>query len=91
MTTNEKYKLELSPYYLVKDEESCGLCANHFYGKFLNYIDDDDYVGASLAKRFLKRGNDKCVSYKNNRFKKYFNDASNNKQFNELKSGFFND
>ena len=42
MTTNEKYKIELAPYFLAKNEESCDLSANHLYGKFLNYIENQN-------------------------------------------------
>ena len=78
MTTNQKYKLELTPYYLTKNEESCDLSANHLYGKFLNYVDEDDYVGASLAKRFLKNGDSSCgeCGYENNKFKIHYSYAN---------------
>ena len=91
MTLNQKYKLELTPYYLAKDEESCDLSANHLYGKFLNYIDEDDYVGASLAKRFLKKGNSSCgeCGYENNKFKTYYYNANKSKKFKELKKDFY--
>jgi hypothetical protein len=91
MKTYNRYKLELSPYYLAKDEESCDLCANHFYGKFLNYINEEDYVGASLAKRFLRRGSENCANYKSNRFTKHYLDAAKNDKFTELKKDFFCD
>jgi len=91
MKTNQRYKLELTPYYLAKNEESCDLSANHLYGKFLNYIDDDDYVGASLAKKFLKKGDvscDKC-GYENNKFKTFYSSANESKKFNKLKREFY--
>ena len=91
MKTNQRYKLELTPYYLTKNEESCDLSANHLYGKFLNYIDEDDYVGASLAKRFLKKGDSSCgeCGYENNKFKTYYYDANKSERFKELKKEFY--
>ncbi|MAF43959.1 MAG: hypothetical protein CMI54_07350 [Parcubacteria group bacterium] len=93
MKTNQRYKLELTPYFLAKDEESCNFSASHFYGKFLNYIDDDDYVGASLAKRFLRRGAERCekFGYENNKFKSYRAWAEKDEKFNSLKKEFFCD
>ena len=91
MNTNQRYKLELTPYYLAKNEESCDLSANHLYGKFLNYLDEDDYVGASLAKRFLKKGEDSCdeCGYEDNKFKTYYINANKSERFNELKKEFY--
>jgi len=91
MKTNQRYKLELTPYYLTKNEESCDLSAAHLYGKFLNYIDEDDYVGASLAKRFLKKGDASCggCGYKNNKFKIHYNHANESGRFKELKKDFY--
>ena len=93
MRTNQRYKLELTPYYLAKNEESCDLSATHLYGKFLNYIDEDDYVGASLAKRFLKKGDSSCGGhgYKNNKFKIYYSNANKSQRFKELKKEFYCD
>ena len=91
MKTNQRYKLELTPYFLAKNEESCDLSANHLYGKFLNYIDEDDYVGASLAKRFLKKGDSSCweCGYKDNKFKIHYSYANKNEKFKELKKDFY--
>ena len=91
MKTNQRYKLELTPYYLAKNEESCDLSATHLYGKFLNYIDEDDYVGASLAKRFLKIGDSSCgeCGYENNKFKTYYYNADKSEKFKELKKDFY--
>ena len=91
MNTNQRYKLELAPYFLAKNEESCDLSANHLYGKFLNYIDEDDYVGATLAKRFLQKGYYSCeeCGYEDNKFKTYYSNASKSRKFKELKKEFY--
>ena len=58
MKTNQRYKLELTPYYLAKNEESCDLSATHLYGKFLNYIDEDDYIVVDLEADDVDAGDD---------------------------------
>lgn len=91
MNTNQRYKLELAPYYLAKSKESCDLSANHLYGKFLNYIDEDDYVGATLAKRFLQKGDHSCkeCGYENSKFKDFHSRANKSEKFNRLKKEFY--
>ena len=93
MNSSEKYKLELNSYFSLKGKEECDLCAGHFYGKFLNYIEDNDYVGASLAKRFLMRGDWRCSQngYEGNRFNSFYKNAHENKKFKRLKIDFFYD
>ena len=93
MTASDQYKLELNPYVSFGDEEKCDLCANHFYGKFLNYLEEDDYVGASLAKRFLMRGDWHCSQngYENNKFNNFYRQAHTNSVFQKLKTEFFYD
>jgi len=93
MNPSEQYKLELNAYASFGDEEKCDLCANHYYGKFLNYVDEDDYVGASLTKRFLQRGDWLCSEngYKNNKFSGFYEEAHKNDNFKKIKIEFFND
>ena len=92
MNPSDKYKIELNAYASFGDGDG-DLCANHFYGKFLNYIDDNDYVGASLAKRFLMRGDWHCSQqgYKDNKFSYFYKSAGGNDEFKRLKTEFFHD
>ena len=93
MNSSDKYKLELNAYASFGDEEKCDLCANHFYGKFLNYIEEGDYVGASLAKKFLQRGDWFCSQngYKDNKFNNFYKQAYGNDNFKKIKTEFFHD
>ena len=59
MNATNKYKWELVPYFNCKGEARSDLSAKHLYGKFLCYTEEEDFVGADLAKKMLKRGRDK--------------------------------
>tara|TARA_Y100000310_G_C20521768_1_gene734039 strand:- start:96 stop:362 length:267 start_codon:yes stop_codon:yes gene_type:complete len=85
MNATNKYKWELVPYFNCKGEERSGLSANHLYGKFLNYTEEQDFIGANLAKNMLKRGQDK-----NDEFKPRYVNACNNESFLSLKDEFYN-
>lgn len=93
MMPPNKYKIELNAYASFGNEENCDLCADFFYGKFLNYLDEGDYVGASLAKRFLMRGDWHCSQngYQSNKFNGFYQQARRNDTFNKLKTDFFYD
>jgi hypothetical protein len=93
VSPSEQYRLELNAYAAFNDEENCDLCADHFYGKFLNYINNKDYVGASLTKKFLMRGDWHCSQngHRNNKFISFYNQALENEDFKKIKSDFFHD
>ena len=55
MNKSDKYQWELLPYFSTKENQG-DLSAKHMYGKFLNYVENEDYVGANLAKNFLYKG-----------------------------------
>jgi hypothetical protein len=85
MNATNKYKWELVPYFNCNGEERSGLSANHIYGKFLNYTEEQDFVGADLAKKMLKRGRDK-----NMEFDPCYANACSNENFLSLKDKFYN-
>ena len=93
MNPADKYKLEFNAYFSFNNKEKCDLCAGHFYGKFLNYVDNKDYVGASLAKKFLMRGDWRCTQngYEKNKFTSFYKQALENEDFKKVKSNFFYD
>ena len=85
MNASKKYKWELIPYFNCKGEEESQLSANHLYGKFLNYTEEEDFVGANLAKKMLERGRDESDT-----FKPRYEKACTNESFLSLENQFYN-
>ena len=91
MNKSNKYKWELLPFYSVKSESRKDLSAKFLYGKFLNYVSDDDYIGAKLAKGFLRRGNYHCRKNNEpaNAFNSFHKYAKEDDKFKELGCEFY--
>jgi len=81
MNKSHEYQCELLPYYSNKEES-----AKYMYGKFLKYVDQGDYVGANLAKNFLRKG-----STKSQDFIPFWKQAINDKEFYKIESDFYHD
>jgi hypothetical protein len=88
MKACNKYKWELLPYFSCKNEEGSELSAKCIYGKFLKYVDEEDYVGANLARDFLKRGKFSHKE-KNNKFSFFYKRACTDERFRSLKDHFY--
>ena len=52
----EPYKSELYPLWRFKTPDKAQLSCNQIYLKFLEYIDENDFVGADMAKKYLHMG-----------------------------------
>ena len=52
----EPYKSELYPLWRFKTPEEAQLSCNLIYIKFLEYIEQGDFVGADMAKKYLHMG-----------------------------------
>jgi len=91
MKTTDKYKLELTPYFNCRGKKRSDLSAKYMYGKFLRYVSADDYIGASLAKKFIRKGWNCCTErdYPNNNFKYYYNQIKTDPKFRKVKNDFF--
>lgn len=85
MNPSHKYKWELVPYFNHNGEERSDLSAKHIYGKFLSYAEEEDFIGADLAKKFLKDGKDKS-----HKFEYHYENACKNEDFLSLKDKFYN-
>ena len=85
MNASNKYKWELVPYFNCKGEGRSSLSSKYIYGKFLCYTEEEDFVGADLAKNLLKRGKDKS-----DEFKPCYVNACSNENFLSLKDKFYN-
>ena len=54
--TCEPYKSELHPIWRFKTPREAQLSANKIYIKYLEYLDDGDFVGCDMAKKYLHMG-----------------------------------
>ena len=84
MNKSDKYQWELLPYFSTKENQG-DLSAKHMYGKFLNYVENEDNVGANLAKNFLYKG-----SLENKGFQNFLKEASKNQKYSEMQGNFYN-
>ena len=72
----EPYKSELYPLWRFKTPEKAQLSCNQIYLKFLQYIDEGDFVGADMAKKYLHMGFTRSRRYWNHSSgKKWINDG----------------
>jgi hypothetical protein len=85
MNPSDKYKWELVPYYNYSSDVKSSFSAKHLYGKFLTYTDNNDFIGADLAKKMLERG-----SQQNDEFTSRYAEACSNSSFLFLEDKFFN-
>ena len=54
--TCEPYKSELHPIWRFKTPGEAQLSVNKIYIKYLEYLDDGDFVGCDMAKKYLHMG-----------------------------------
>ena len=52
----EPYKSELYPLWKFKTPNLAKQSCNMIYNKFMKYLDNDDFVGADMAKKYLHMG-----------------------------------
>ena len=71
----QPYKSELYPLWRFKTPELAQHSCNMIYNKFLHYLDNDDFVGADMAKKYLHMGF--------TRSRRYWNHSSGTKWKNE--------
>ena len=72
----EPYKSELYPLWRFKTPDKAQLSRNQIYLKFLEYIDENDFVGADMAKKYLHMGFTRSRRYWNHSSgKKWTNDG----------------
>ena len=67
----QPYKNELYPLWRFKTPDLAQHSCEMIYNKFLHYIDNDDFVGADMAKKYLHMGF--------TRSRRYFNHSSGKK------------
>lgn len=68
----EPYKSEILPYWRFKNPEIALESSNKIYQLFLKYLDESDFVGADMARKFLQMGYTRSRRYANHKSgKKY--------------------
>ena len=63
--TVEPYKSEILPYWRFKDPEAARESSARIYALFLDYLQQKDFVGADMARKFLQMGYTRARRYAN--------------------------
>ncbi len=73
----EPYKSEILPHWRFKTPDVAEQSASKIYSMFLEYLSQDDFVGADMARKFLQMGFTRARRYANHADgKKYAADGS---------------
>lgn len=68
----EPYKSEILPHWRFKTPEIATESSEKIYQLFLDYLEQDDFVGADMARKFLQMGYTRSRRYANHKSgKKY--------------------
>lgn len=68
----QPYKSEILPYWRFKTPEIATESSQKIYQLFLEYLEQDDFVGADMARKFLQMGYTRSRRYANHKSgKKY--------------------
>nr|WP_117594258.1 DUF4385 domain-containing protein [Haloprofundus halophilus] len=59
----QPYKDELLPLWGYADRESADESGDAIYDRFLDYRDDDDFVGMDMARKYLQMGYTRSMRY----------------------------
>jgi hypothetical protein len=63
----EPYKSEILPYWRFKTPEIAKDSSDKIYQLFLNYLEEEDFVGADMARKFLQMGYTRSRRYANHK------------------------
>lgn len=61
----EPYKSEISPHWRFKTPDIASESSEKIYALFLDYLEDDDFVGADMARKYLQMGYTRARRYAN--------------------------
>ncbi|WP_202895486.1 DUF4385 family protein [Iningainema tapete] len=68
----EPYKSSILPYWRFKTPDIARESSEKIYAMFLEYLEQDDFVGADMARKFLQMGYTRSRRYANHKSgKKY--------------------
>ncbi|MEH2377347.1 MAG: DUF4385 domain-containing protein [Nostoc sp.] len=63
----EPYKSEILPYWRFKTPEIARESSEKIYEMFLVYLEQDDFVGADMARKFIQMGYTRSRRYANHK------------------------
>ena len=63
----EPYKSEILPHWRFKTPEIAKESSEKIYSMFLDYLHQDDFVGADMARKFLQMGYTRSRRYANHK------------------------
>ncbi|GFE67819.1 DUF4385 domain-containing protein [Chroococcus sp. FPU101] len=63
----EPYKSEILPYWRFKTPEIAKKSSEEIHQLFLNYLEQDDFIGADMARKFLQMGYTRSRRYANHK------------------------
>ena len=69
----EPYKSEICKHWRFKTAEEATVSSEQILSMFYNYIDQNDFVGADMAKKFLHMGFTRARRYANHRDGRKYN------------------
>jgi hypothetical protein len=61
----EPYKSEIGQYWRFKDKKIAKASSVKIYGLFKDYLKNDDFVGADMARKYLQMGYTRARRYAN--------------------------
>jgi len=70
----EPYKSEICQFWRFKTPNEAAESSKHILKMFYEYVENDDFVGADMAKKFLHMGFTRSRRYANHRDGKKYND-----------------
>jgi len=73
----EPYKTEIGQYWRFKTPAIAQQSSQKIYALFINYLKDDDFVGADMARKYLQMGYTRARRYANNKGGKKYDEQNN--------------
>ena len=63
----EPYKSEILPFWAFEDEAQAAESSDKIFALFLEYLENNDFVGADMARKFLLMGYTRARRYANHK------------------------
>lgn len=76
----EPYKSELLPHWRFKDAPTATASCSKLYTILVSYLDQGDFVGADMARKFIQMGYTRARRYANHKAGKKYNHTANGKR-----------